>query len=457
MTHVHLVGIGGSGISSIARVLVEKGYEVSGSDQVLSSLALALEPAGVKVYEGHSASNIQGADIVVQSSAIPDSNVEVVAARELGIPVQKRAEFLNSLLKEYKCLAVAGSHGKTTTSSMLAWTLDQLGLQPGFILGGISKNLGTNARAGQGGFFVIEADEYDYMFLGLDPQVILLTNVEYDHPDCFPTLADYQSAFASFVRRLKPGGTLVTNVDHPGSRSMIKNLPAQTQAITYGLNDDAMIRAIHLQVNQFGGMTFSAVSKLNPELHAIVVLSVPGVHNVSNALGVLAVNYVLGNPFEKAARALSSFSGTSRRFDIVGELNGITFIDDYAHHPGKILATLAAARARFPHRRIIAVWQPHTFSRTRALESEFAASFHDADLVIVTDIFAAREKPQDYSLENLVKNINYVPAFHLNTLNEVSSFLVSNLIPGDVLIIMSAGDANQINRDVMNQLKERKG
>ena len=457
MTHVHLIGIGGTGISSIARVLLEKGYTVSGSDRILSPLALDLMQAGATVFEGHAAGNILGADLVVRSSAIADDNIEVNAARDAGIPVQKRAEFLNTLLNDYQTLAVAGSHGKTTTSTMLAWSLDQLGKQPGFILGGVSSNLGINARAGAGAYFVIEADEYDYMFLGLHPTVILITNVEYDHPDCFPTLEDYRSAFKSFVTQLKPGGTLVTNADQEGAASLRTELPAHTSCISYGLTTAADMMACDLHINENGGFSFDVFNNARQILLAHVELRVPGEHNVRNALSVLAVHYILGNSLPEVANALSTFTGSGRRFEVIGEVNGITIIDDYAHHPTKIKATLAAARTRYPGRRIIAVWQPHTYSRTQALEDDFAASFTDADEVIITGIYASREKERPYSMQQLLNKISGSAVRHIADLPGVTAYLAQNLQPGDVMIVLSAGDADRVCRDVQLLIKERKG
>ena len=241
MTHVHLIGIGGTGISSIARVLLEKGYTVSGSDRVLSPLAVDLQAAGVTVFEGHAAENIAGADIIVRSSAIPDSNVEVQSGIAKGIPVLKRSDFLGSLLSQYKSIAIAGSHGKTTTSAMMAWVLTSLEQDPSYILGGVSKNLKNNAHAGSGELFVIEADEYDRMFLGLNPDVILLTNIGYDHPDCFPTIADYEEAFHQFAARLKPGGLIVANADDAARLQLFKSVPVEHVALTYGLTPSATL------------------------------------------------------------------------------------------------------------------------------------------------------------------------------------------------------------------------
>lgn len=457
MKRIHLIGIGGTGMSSIARVLLEQGCTISGSDRTLSQLALDLRTAGAVVYEGHDPQHVKGVDLVVRSSAISDENPEVTTAIALGIPVLRRQEFMQSLMVDRMCIAIAGSHGKTTTSTMLAWSLVQLGLDPGYILGGISSNLGSNAHAGSGEYFVIEADEYDYMFLGLKPAVILLTNVEYDHPDCFPTVEKYHAAFSTFVNQLEPGGLLVINADDPGAFSMLHNLPAAARAVTYGLSSPAEYTAVDVKANATGGFDFNLQVSLLPTPVASVSLRVPGEHNVRNALGVLAALHALGFPVQQAADALSHFTGSGRRFEVVAEIDGITIIDDYAHHPSKIKATLAAARARYPQRRVVAIWQPHTYSRTQALEAGFVQAFHDADLVIVTQIYAAREAAQDYSAAQLVERMDYVSALFIPEIPSVVDFLLGSLQTGDVLIVLSAGDADQVCREVKARLQERKG
>ena len=455
MKHIHLIGIGGTGISSIARVLLEKGYTVSGSDRVLSPLALDLQKAGVTIHQGHDAVNISGADIVVRSSAIPDDNPEVVAARSAGVQVMKRSDFLAYLMEDQKCIAIAGSHGKTTTSAMMAWTLTSLDKDPSYILGGVSKDLHGNAHAGTGAYFVIEADEYDHMFLGLKPHLVILTNVEYDHPDCYPTREEYHAAFMEFVNRIQPGGTLVTNADQDGAFSAVESLPQGVNFSTYGLSKSADFHAENLALNQVGGLSFSLFHKTTPL--AEVALMVPGEHNVRNALAVLTASHRLGFSMKEAAVALSTFSGTGRRFDVIGDVHGITIIDDYAHHPSKIKATLSAARLRYPGRRIVAVWQPHTYSRTRVLEADFVDSLQLADLAIITDVYAAREEKQAYNLQQLVERVGAQKALHLPTLQGVTEYLLGELKPADVLIVLSAGDADQVCRNVLGRLKERLG
>jgi UDP-N-acetylmuramate--alanine ligase len=461
MTHIHLIGIGGTGISAIARVLLEMGHTVSGSDRAESPFTRDLESAGATISIGHRPENVRGADLVVRSSAIPDDNPEVVAARELGIPVLKRADFLGSLMDGKTGIAIAGTHGKTTTTSMLAWVLSALGQDPTFIVGGVIANLGVNARAGKGKAFVIEADEYDHMFLGLKPAIEVVTNVEHDHPDCYPTPEDFQAAFVDFARLLPANGVLVACAEDPGARSLIeatKNL--NRSVLTYGLRPLTKDGTIEMDSfaevftpNKNGGFTFSAcvVSE-----DVTVALQVPGKHNIRNALAVLTVSRLLGLDLAAAAQALGEFRGTGRRFEVRGEADGVTVIDDYAHHPTEIRATLAAARTHYPGRRIWAVWQPHTYSRTQTLFDEFAHSFGDADVVLVTEIYAAREPKQDFSSKQVVEAMQHPSVHFTASLKETSDTLISHLLPGDVLLVLSAGDADQVSINVLEHLKEAK-
>ncbi|HVN54287.1 MAG TPA: UDP-N-acetylmuramate--L-alanine ligase [Anaerolineaceae bacterium] len=456
MTHVHLIGIGGTGLSAIAWVLVEKGYTVSGSDRTLSPLARNLQSAGVEVSLGHKAENILGADIVLRSSAIPDNNPEVLAARQAGIPVYKRADFLGQLMADHLGIAVAGTHGKTTTTAMIAWMLTAIGQDPTYVVGSVLQNLGANAHAGQGPAFVIEADEYDYMFLGLNPQVSVVTSVEHDHPDLFPTGRKYRQAFLDFVKRLPAKGILLACSDDPGAAEILsKSLSLGIHGLSYGTGAHADYQARSLQANALGGYTFTAAVSAQPM--AQIQMQIPGEHNVRNALAAFAVAEVLGLPLEESAQALSAFRGTSRRFEIRGIAQGITVIDDYAHHPTEIRATLTAARSRFPGQRIWAVWQPHTYSRTRALFDEFAASFKDADHVIVSEVYAAREPAQPFSAAQVVKEMDHPGARFVAGLSEIAGALVKELRAGDVLIVLSAGDADQVSTQVLAAIRERMG
>lgn len=454
MTHVHLIGIGGSGLSAIARLLLESGFTVSGSDRTLSDLAQQVRAAGATVFSGHAAENIRGADLVVRSSAIPDSNPEVVAAQAAGIPVLKRAEFLGQLMRGRLGIAVAGTHGKTTTTAMLAWLLTACGQDPSYIIGGVSKNLGNNAHAGRGQAFIIEADEYDRMFLGLAPQIAVVTMMEHDHPDCFPTPENYYAAFASFVRKLQPGGLLLTNADDPKTATLATDLPADCRHLTFGLGHSADLYAAKRTRNTAGGFTFQVVENAGKAVCEIA-LQVPGEHNVRNALAAFAVSRELGIDPEAAAAALGQFEGTSRRFDLRGEADGVAIFDDYAHHPTEIRATLAAARSRYQNRRIWAVWQPHTYSRTLALLSEFQNAFNDADCVIVTAVYAAREQNDSFSAGQIVAQMPHPNARFIPALNDVRDTLLAELQPGDVLLVLSAGDADQISAQVLAALREK--
>ena len=352
MTRIHLIGIGGTGLSAIARVLLEMGHTVSGSDRAESSFTRDLQSAGVIIHIGHSPKNVEGADLVVRSSAIPDDNPEVAAARAARIPVVKRADFLGSLMDGKTGITIAGTHGKTTTTAMLAWLLTALEQEPTFIVGGVLVNLGVNARAGKGDAFIIEADEYDRMFLGLKPTIEVVTNIEHDHPDCYPTLADLQAAFMEFIQHLPINGTLVACAEDPGAYALLKKAEKMGKTVlAYGLMPTASdgrkldTHTSMLSVNGKGGFTFNACVLGKA---AIVELQVPGKHNILNALAALTVTQLLGLPLAGAAQALGQFCGTGRRFELRGEANGVVVIDDYAHHPTEIQATLAAARSRYP-------------------------------------------------------------------------------------------------------------
>jgi len=463
---IHFIGIGGSGLSAIARVLLESGYTVSGSDRTLSPLAQELAEAGVRVFAGHQASNIQGADLIVRSSAIPDSNVEVQAAQAAGIPVLKRAQILGSLLAGRQVFAVAGTHGKTTITAMIAWLLVRLGQDPSFIIGGTAKNLGSrNAHAGKGRPFVIEADEYDRMFLGIQPDLAVVSYLEHDHPDCFPTPRDYTGAFVEFIQGLRPGGILLASYDNAAARSLVHAIPQHAHAYTYGTDPAADYHAAALSPNLRGGYDYEAWGPMpggEKMLLAQISLQIPGEHNVRNSLAALAAIHQgnLGGGEEmlyQASRALEEYSGAGRRFDVLGTIHQVTVVNDYAHHPTEIRVTLTAARARYPEQRIWAVWQPHTFSRTLALLGEFIQSFSAADRVIVTEIYPAREQAADFaffSAAQVVAQMDHPYARFFPSLEETQQFLLDQLQPGDVLIVLSAGDAERVSAGVFAALKE---
>ena len=462
MTHVHFIGIGGSGLSAIARLLLESGYTVSGSDRALTPFAEEVRKAGATVYVGHHPRNLTGAEWVVRSSAIGDDNPEVKAAKLAGTPVYKRADFLGRLMEDKTGIAIAGTHGKTTTTAMTAWVLSMLGRDPSFIVGGVINNLGVNAHAGRGKAFVIEADEYDNMFLGLKPQIAVVTSIEHDHPDVFPTLESMYHAFEKFVGLLPAEGTLIVCAEDAGAAALIPYVRKEGRnVISYGVQGDMTIntplwiQARDIAANDRGGYDFTAVTNMASKTSASVKVSlqVPGEHNVRNALAVLAVIGVLGLSRKKAAQALGEFTGTGRRFELRGEVNGIHIIDDYAHHPTEIRATLSGARARFPQARIWAVWQPHTYSRTKTLFLDFARAFKDADQVIVTEVYAAREPKQEFTSAEVVSAMPHLSARYIATLPEVAEHLLKNLQPGDVVLVLSAGDADEVSTNVLKGLQ----
>ena len=458
--HVHLIGIGGSGLSAIATLLWERGEAVSGSDRQDSPVIQRLKSAGMRIFIGHRAENIAGADLIVRSSAVQDENVEVQAGRQAGIPVLRREEFLPQLSAGKQTVAVAGTHGKTTTTALIAWLLSEMSLDPSFIIGGFSTNLDRNAHAGDGELFIIEADEYDRMFLGLDPWIAVVTNVEHDHPDCYPTPADFQQAFEAFTDRIADRGCLLACADDAGASALVaRNLALGRKSFRYSLKDEqAEYFARDLASNSSGGYTFDLYLRGVLSLQG-VRLKVPGVHNVSNALAALAVIDLLGLPLEDAGRHCGKFRGTSRRFEIRSESDLIAIVDDYAHHPSEIRATLAAARGRYPGRRIWAVWLPHTYSRTQTLLEDYQGAFMDADRVLVTEIYAAREQPTpgfsgEQVAASLAKNrTNGSPSIYFEPkLESAADLLLAALEPGDVVLVLSAGDADWISSHLLEKL-----
>ncbi len=461
-TRIHLVGIGGIGLSAIARVLHGWGYVVSGSDREATALTQALASEGMAVYAGHRAEQVVGADLVVVSSAVPRDNPEVREARRRGLPVLKRDEFLGELTADKTTIAVAGTHGKTTTSAMIAWILVEAGLDPTFVVGGMLQNLGTNARAGQGQHFVIEADEYDRTFLGLNPDVAVITILEHDHPDCYPTFNEMRIAFARFAGLLVPGGLLIVC----GEEEEVLRLagetldpateqpPQQRRITTYGLDRAWDWRAQGVQLGN------SAAFEVWHRTHRLgtCALQVPGRHNVLNALAALAASSEVGVDFGTAAAALTRYRGTERRFHVKGQAGGVTVVDDYAHHPTEIRVTLAAARLKYPGRPLWVVFQPHTYSRTAALLDDFALAFDQADHVLVTGIYAARElNLQDVSGADLVARMVHPSTRYVEGLAEAASSLLHKVQPGDVVITLGAGDVCLVGERLLESLKAQEG
>ncbi|MGE5139106.1 MAG: UDP-N-acetylmuramate--L-alanine ligase [Rudaea sp.] len=440
--HIHLVGIGGIGLSAIARVLLSRGYRVSGSDPASGPITESLAAAGAEIYTRHRAENISpDTDLVIVSSAIGPDNPEVRAAMAQGIRVAKRREILSELAADFKTIAVAGSHGKTTTTALVALILTDAGFDPTAIIGGIVPEFASNARAGRGEYFVIEADEYDYAFLGLAPYVAVITNVDYDHPDIFPTRSDYAAAFGEFAHRVHSDGTLIVCGQDGGAVEAASRATARVER--YGLDADLNWQAVNVRANDAGGSTFTVMRE--GEKIGEIVLRIPGTHNVLNALAALVAADAVAVPFATAAQTLERYTGTSRRFQLLGEFGGVAIVDDYAHHPSEIRATLAAARERYPGRRLWAVFQPHTFTRTRALMDEFAQAFGAADIVIITEVYPAREKETlGVSGRDLVARMKHRDVRFIATLDGTADYVERRIAPGSVLVTLGAGDVNGV-------------
>ncbi|MCW5839202.1 MAG: UDP-N-acetylmuramate:L-alanyl-gamma-D-glutamyl-meso-diaminopimelate ligase [Anaerolineales bacterium] len=454
--HIHILGICGTFMAGIAAIAKAAGHRVTGSDRnVYPPMSTQLESLGIGIVQGYEAAQLEPRPDVVVVGNVMSRGVPVIEALlDSGIPYVSGPEWLSrTVLADRWVIAVAGTHGKTTTSCMLAWILEHAGLSPGFLIGGVPGNFDTSARLGAEPFFVIEADEYDYMFLGLHPALALVTNVEHDHPDMFPTAASFQAAFERFVERLQPDGELIACADDPGARALLEYAAAHGhKTSSYAHSHSGAEYQMQVLATQGAGYAF-AVLHAGAEL-ARVQLQVPGLHNALNALGALAVAHKLGLNVPEAALALGDFRGTSRRFETRGLAAGVRVIDDYAHHPREIAATLAAARGQFPGQRIVAVWQPHTYSRTHTLAADYASAFEDADQVFVLDVFAARERqPADFDLANLVTKIAH-SAF-TPTFAQAQQALLAALRPGDVLVVMSAGDAIQLSAALFAALQEK--
>ncbi len=449
---LHIIGIGGAGMSAIAIVLMERGYRVSGSDQTDSAVTQRLRDQGAQVFIGHRAENVGEVAMVIASSAVREDNLEIAAARSRGIPISKRAQFLGWLMQGSLGVAIAGTHGKTTTTAMVTQILLGAGRDPSFIVGGTITAIGKSAHAGRDREFVIEADEYDRTFLGITPTIAIITNVEHDHPDYYPTFDDVLAAFRSFIKLLPADGLLIVcGEDAPAT----KLASSAAQKMLYGFDQKFDWSATDIRPNNAGGNDFLAYHQR--ESLGLVRLRVPGQHNVLNALAALAATDRLGVPFGAAQDALSEFRGVGRRFEVRGEVKGVTIVDDYGHHPTEIKATLAGARQRYPDRSIWAVFQPHTYSRTKTLLDQFGAAFVDADHVIVTAIYAAREKESlGISNADVVRSLNHPDARAIDALMDVVEYLRLHAKAGDVVITFSAGDANRISMALINEQNDKR-
>jgi UDP-N-acetylmuramate--alanine ligase len=437
--HVHFIGIGGYGMSAIAKVMLEMGYRISGSDLAQQELTEKLKAKGAQVFIGHEARNVSGADLVVYSTALSKDNVEMQAAEELNIPVIHRSQMLARLMNERKGIAVAGAHGKTTTSSMIALVMEICGLDPTYIIGGEIMNVGSNAKAGKGDYVVAEADESDGTFLQYHPTLALVNNIEADHLENYNgDFENLKKAYKQFLSQVRPGGKAIVCQDDTFLREMIPSI--QSEVITYGIDSKADYVASDISLGdrkvtftvQFKGTALGQVS-----------LSVPGKHNVYNALATLITCLEAGLSFEKIAEAIQEFRGAKRRFQVLGEVENILVIDDYAHHPTEIQATISAAKAT--GKRIIAVFQPQRYTRTYYLFEQFSRSFDEADEVIITDIFSPAgeqriEGVDSAKLVELIRSNSNPNVQHIATRDEVLTYLIQHVQPGDLVLTMGAGD-----------------
>ncbi len=435
--NIHFVGIGGIGMSGIAEILANRGFSVSGCDLKSSPGSDRLARRGLHVTVGHDAAHLDGVDAIVVTSAVKGKNPEVDAAQERGIQVIKRKEMLGAIVNEKRSVGVSGTHGKTTTSAMIAVILGEAGLDPTVLVGGMLRNIGTNAKSGAGDLLVVEADEYDRTFHELHPEIAVVTNIEADHLEYYGSFDAIEEAFRIFIDGVKPGGAIIGCVDDPAVASLLDGLPKTTNVVRYGLSEGADVRATKVDFDARG-------SWFDVQGVGFFRLFVPGEHNIRNALAAIAVARQLGISGETTAAALSRYLGVDRRFQILGEYAGAVVVDDYAHHPTEIRATLTAARRGFPDRRIVALFQPHLYSRTRDFAREFGESLLVADVAIVAPIYAARELPLEGITSQLIADAAPGVEFLERTNDEIVGVLRERLQSNDIFITMGAGDVHLV-------------
>lgn len=452
---VHMVGIGGIGMSSIAEVLLLRGFRVTGSDLKRSDVTERLEQLGAVVYEGHRPEHVGDADVVVYSSAVrPQENPEMLEALRRRIPVLPRAEMLGELMRMKFGIGIAGTHGKTTTTSMVGLVVSEGGFDPTIIVGGKVVAFESNAVAGEGDIIVIEADEYDRTFLRLTPTLAVITSIEPEHLDIYQDLDDLMRAFRQFADSVPFFGAAILCLDDPNVQALVGQLDRRVR--TYGLARQAEIRAENIRLEGFGSH-FDVL--LQGEPLGPIQLQVPGLHNVRNALAAVTVGLELDIPFESIQAGLVRFTGVRRRFERVGEAREVLIIDDYAHHPTEIRATLEAAAAAIPDRRLVAVFQPHLYSRTRDFEEDFARSFVDADVLVVTDVYGAREAPipgvTGERIVELARRFGHRDAHYVPTRQQIPDYLLEHVLrPGDAVLFMGAGDIWRAARALLDALQQ---
>ena len=447
---VHFVGIGGVGMSGLAEILHVAGYTVTGSDRQASDITARLEKLGIHVQYDHEPLLIKDAKMAVYSSAVRDDNPERLYAAQHAIPLMRRAEMLGELMRMKFSVAVAGTHGKTTTTSLIGQILEEAGMTPTVVVGGILKRHDTNAIAGAGDVLVAEADEFDRSFLKMFPSIAVVTNIEEDHLDCYSGIDDIKAAFLQFANLVPFYGALVACVDEPHVRDILATYAKPV--ITYGVSHEAEYSARNVAFA--GGKATFTVNRFSQPLGTIE-LNIPGMHNVKNALAACVVALELGVDFNCIAASLGSFGGVKRRFEIRGERRGITVIDDYAHHPSEIRATLLAAKSA-GYKRVVAVFQPHLYTRTRDFLSDFAAALCLADEFVVTAIYKSREEPipgvTSLAIVEAAAAQGHRRARYIDKKEDVAAALVGALLPHDAVVVMGAGDINQICGDLLARI-----
>jgi UDP-N-acetylmuramate--alanine ligase len=448
--HIHFVGIGGAGMSGIAELLFNLGYKVTGSDLKSTETTQRLQDLGIQIFDQHKEENVAFSDVVVISSAVKETNPEMVFAKRNKIPVVKRAEMLGELMRMKYGIGIAGTHGKTTTTSMVGEVLSEGGLDPTIVVGGRVINLGAHAKLGNGEFLVAEADEFDRSFLRLTPTIAVVTTLEAEHLDYYKNFDEIKSAFLEFVNKVPFYGRVILCLDE---ESLVDLLPKIERPITtYGFSSQADLQANSLSFVE--NLSRFKVKVKGQELGE-VFLSVPGIHNVKNSLAAIAVGLELEIPWEKIQKGLSDFKGVNRRFEIKGITKGVMVVDDYAHHPTEIEATLKGARSGWK-KRVVCVFQPHLFSRTRDFHKEFGRSFFNSDILIVTDVYPAREDPIPGVSGEMVylaaKEYGHKNAFYIPRKEEVASFLLKIVKENDMVITMGAGDIYKIGTELLKLL-----
>ncbi len=454
---LHFIGIGGIGMSGIAEILLDQGFKVSGSDRALSEVTERLQNLGANIFEGHKAENIaQDVDTVVYSSAVQPDNPEILEAQKRNVPIVRRAEMLAEVMRLKYGIGIAGTHGKTTTTSMTSLVLMEGGLDPTVIVGGKLSGLGgTNARLGRGEFIVVEADEFDRSFLSITPTIAVLTTLETDHLDCYRDLEDIKSAFIQFASKVPFYGFIVLCLDEPALLDIMPHLNRK-KIVTYGLNPQADIQAVDIR-HKDNSSTYMLV-RSNKEL-GLITLQVPGIHNVQNSLGAISVGLELDVPFDKIKAGIEKFTGVYRRWEKKGEVNNIALYDDYAHHPTECKATLSGVKSGW-RRRVVCVFQPHLYSRTRDFYEDFGKSFLLSDVLVVTDVYPAREEPiqgvNGELIVNAAKQFGHKDVHYIPDKKNVPAFLKSIVKSGDIVITMGAGDIWKYGEEFLKILTGKK-